>query len=484
MNPTITVGTHYSQLSNCDFRVKEDLIESFKVRTYAYSHKTHEKFPVGFVSFLDDNGKFRTGLMELVVSRLTSMNVVPVIVDNRVREHVFRNPIQALENFEERPYVQPAIDALVTHERGIWHCATNSGKTYMAAAAVHHLGLPSLFIVPPQRSSLVDQTYDVYKQVGFNMSEVGRIKASVFPDKKHVIASCATLSARIEEPATLEYLKRFKFIIYDECQELPESAQTVLDQCPAIFRLFLSGTPFTRDKHHDLRLLGFSGRILAKVSNEYLIENGYSAEPHVIYLPVQHATKLNRYETDYGRAYKQQIVHNESRNDMIAQLVHALVNIGEDPVIMVNQKEHARILVSKIRNYSTSCELYTGDQDTNERRKQLNAFSNDDIDAIVANQVLDVGISIPDITVLIIAGGGKKLTTNLQRAGRGLRKKKHRNVLFIIDIQDDLLYMKGQSNQRREIWRTQRGFLYHEVKDVTELLSVVEQVSHEKSTMI
>jgi superfamily II DNA or RNA helicase len=82
-----------------------------------------------------------------------------------------------------------------------------------------------------------------------------------------------------------------------------------------------------------------------------------------------------------------------------------------------------------------------------------------------------------EITVIIIAGGGKLERVNLQKMGRGLRRKSTRNLVFVVDIQDEQLYLKGQSKDRAKIWHSQDGFNHHIVNSIEDVVSVIQNES-------
>lgn len=477
MEVQIQAGLHLSKIltESAIPRIRESL----RVPHYKYSNFRKENVKVGEIDFVTEDGYFRTGLLDLIQTRLASW-YYDCNVDQEVRfPDLHLRDIGGLVNFEHRSYVQPAIDALVQHRRGIWSCATNAGKTYMGAAATYHLGLRTIFLVPPQRSDLVFQAYADFRTVGFTDSQVSWIKGSSLTDTEIVIASTATIASRLDRPGTKEWLSQFQFGIYDECHELPPTAVKVLDALDAPYRLFMSGTPILGQKAKDLLMIGMSGRILYRITNKLLIDAGHSAEPHVLYLTVPHTRRF--FHEGYKKVYDQEIVRNQERNSLIVTLTRLLVKAGEAVVILVDRKSHAREIVARLNGMGIKSDIYTGDVKTGGRSSRRAMFSAGDLQVLVANRVFDVGLSLPEITALIIAGGGKASHTNLQRAGRGLRKKTDRNVLFIVDIQDDCIFLKGQGVKRRRVWETQSGFTVHETQSVGELVQIVSRLSADRS---
>ncbi|MFX5809068.1 helicase-related protein, partial [Acinetobacter baumannii] len=75
--------------------------------------------------------------------------------------------------------------------------------------------------------------------------------------------------------------------------------------------------------------------------------------------------------------------------------------------------------------------------DQGERKSALTELANKDIDVLIGTTILDVGVDVPAVGLIILAGGGKAEVALRQRIGRGLRAKKFGpNVAFIVDFTD------------------------------------------------
>ena len=55
---------------------------------------------------------------------------------------------------------------------------------------------------------------------------------------------------------------------------------------------------------------------------------------------------------------------------------------------------------------------------------------------LVASTIFDEGVDIPEIDALILAGGGQSYIKNIQRVGRALRPKMHKDYVVIYDFLD------------------------------------------------
>ena len=79
---------------------------------------------------------------------------------------------------------------------------------------------------------------------------------------------------------------------------------------------------------------------------------------------------------------------------------------------------------------------------------------------LIGSTILDVGVDVPSVGMIVLAGGGKAEVATRQRIGRGLRRKKAGpNVAFIIDFADDHnMHLKSHYFERRAIVTGTPGF--------------------------
>jgi hypothetical protein len=82
--------------------------------------------------------------------------------------------------------------------------------------------------------------------------------------------------------------------------------------------LDLTGTVDESDQINLLRLLGCTGKIVTKVSNDYLIGEGHSAKPTIYMMELDTETVDAIYYLD---ARYEGIIFNEDRNDLISRKI-------------------------------------------------------------------------------------------------------------------------------------------------------------------
>lgn len=79
---------------------------------------------------------------------------------------------------------------------------------------------------------------------------------------------------------------------------------------------------------------------------------------------------------------------------------------------------------------------------------------------LIGSTILDVGVDVPSVGLVVLAGGGKAEVAHRQRIGRGLRaKKKGPNVALVVDFDDSInSHLKEHAVTRENILRTTPGF--------------------------
>ena len=94
---------------------------------------------------------------------------------------------------------------------------------------------------------------------------------------------------------------------------------------------------------------------------------------------------------------------------------------------------------------------------------------------ILISTVIKEGVSIKNIDVIILAGGGKDSDSLIQKYGRGLRAKKGKSHLTLIDFKFDKVngklngILRNHSLNRIKTYKKQ-GYKVNEIKTISELV--------------
>lgn len=446
----------------------------------------------GRSSFLDfRGGTFPAGFIHYVSAGLSRAGYKVSLVRKPAPETLgSANPI--VDTFPEDPrydFQMDTVNRLVKHRSIIAQVATGGGKSRIARLAYAKINRPTLFLTT--RAILMYQMKDAFvRDLGIEVSvlgdgqfghtitdEYGTERQAI---KKMTVGMVQTLIAKLADPdpakskeqqlkqrqeqvRMINLLSKFEFVIGEEAHEASgQSYYEIMKHCKnAHYRLALTATPFMKDdEESNMRLMAAFGPVGAKVSEELLIDRGILAKPFFKYLPdLAKPSKLFK-TTPWQAAYRLGIVENECRNK---QIVDEACNawLYKLPVmILVQHKAHGHALLEMLKEKGVKARFIFGENDQIERQAALNALRDKKLDVLIGSTILDVGVDVPAVGMVILAGGGKAEVALRQRVGRGLRAKKSGpNVCFIVDFEDaNNNHLSKHAKQRRFIIESTPGF--------------------------
>jgi superfamily II DNA or RNA helicase len=129
-------------------------------------------------------------------------------------------------------------------------------------------------------------------------------------------------------------------------------------------------------------------------------------------------------------------------------------------MVLIQQTKHGDILHRMFEAKGLRVAFIKGENDQVERKKALNDLATGKIDVLIGTTILDVGVDVPAVGLIVLAGGGKAEVALRQRIGRGLRAKKTGpNIALIVDFNDPFNnYTKQHAAQRLSIIKDTEGF--------------------------
>lgn len=262
---------------------------------------------------------------------------------------------------------------------------------------------------------------------------------------------------------TIKLLELFEFVILEEAHEASgNSYYEILKHCKnANYRLALTGTPFMRENQEsNMRLMACSGPVAIKVSEEMLINRGILATPYFKYITLKEKVPKLHMMTPWQSAYRLGITTNVERNLSICDEIVKAKTYGLTAMVLVQHTSHGDDLLRLLSESGIKAEYIQGENEQIERKAALTKLANKEIDVLIGTTILDVGVDVPAVGLIILAGGGKAEIALRQRIGRGLRAKKTGpNVAFVVDFTDHFnTTLKSHANQRLKIVKDTKGF--------------------------
>ncbi|MCG5512839.1 DEAD/DEAH box helicase [Ectothiorhodospira shaposhnikovii] len=458
-------------------------------------------------------GTFPAGFVGYVQEKLSGRGYVVQIVRKPLPEPLGpENPV--IDTFGDDPkydYQMETVRRLERHGRIIAQVATGGGKSRICRLAYARIKRPALFLTT--RSVLMYQMKDAFEEAfkikagvmgdsewsprkGFNVAMVQTLIARLLPfDPKAELERMKGENLKAQAKALkegvaykempVEAMKRqiqakmkahedrralvkrilayFEFVILEEAHEASASGYyDILNACKnAHYRLALTATPFMRqDEEANMRLMAVAGQVGIRISEKMLIDRGILAKPFFKYVDLPKPDKLYR-TTPWQRAYRIGIVENKERNLAIVKECLRASKLNMPSMVLVQHQRHGEILQDMMERAGIRAQFIYGKHEQEQRRAALGALGDGSLQVLIGSTILDVGVDVPAVGLVVLAGGGKAEVALRQRIGRGLRRKKcGPNVALVVDFSDSHnAHLKEHGATRRAIVEATEGFV-------------------------
>lgn len=437
----------------------------------------NDSFPAGFADIAVD--ELRTKGYE--VQRVTKPLPAPLGPE--------RPEVDAFGYDPKYDYQPATMDRLVKNGRMIARVATGGGKSRIARMCHARIGRRTLFVTT--RQLLMYQMKEGFEESGYEVGVIGDGEWSPLTGD-HVInvAMIQTLSQRLVEPdewdnsadaqrqrriraKTLEFLESVDLLIAEEAHEAGgEGYFSVTRACKnAWYALALTATPFMRgDAEANMRLMARFGRIGIDITEKMLIDRGVLATPFFKFARQPNKPSKLYKTTAYQRAVELGITDNEGRNLRIVDHCIDVAEHGLTTMILVGRKKHGETLAKLLATFGLRVKFIYGESKGDARKKALAALGNNELDVLIGSTILDVGVDVPSVGSVVLAGGGKAEVALRQRIGRGLRAKKFGpNVCPVLDFMDEHnKHLADHAKERLQIIKSTPGFAERLLRDTRE----------------
>jgi superfamily II DNA or RNA helicase len=476
------VWSRISDLNNVEVADALDNTTSFYVEGYRYT----KAFQTGWYDkasgqFKRWDGKkhlltqkmvFPTGLLERV-KRLLKRKKIKYTIDDK-RAPVKHGRSIKIKNYTPRFYQKDALDAAVAHGRGIIRVGTGGGKTLIAAMMLAKYNVPAIVYVIG-KDLLYQFHEELEKALGVKVGIIGDGKCDV---KKFNVCSVWTAATafNLKSKVSLDdedwapevssinsanktkikkAIEKSNLAIFDEAHFLgTDTLQSIFKvgkQCRYLFGL--SGTDW-RDDGADLLLESVCGKRIYNMPATKLIEAKFLVPPKITFLDVP------KYEEDlpkhYASVYSKYITKNEIRNGMIISAARKLISMGRKPLILVRYLSHGQNLADELSDMPIY--FVNGEVDGETRQEVKSEFIAGNLKCLIASSVFDIGVNIPCLDALILAGGGKSSVRALQRIGRVIRTYPNKDDAIIVDFIDNAKYLDKHTATRTSVYETEPAF--------------------------
>lgn len=358
---------------------------------------------------------------------------------------------------EPRPYQREALAAWRRSElRGVVVLPTGAGKTAVAVSAIERVGRSALVVVPTL--ALMKQWYSILSDAFGGDVTVGLLGGGY-----HEITSLTVTTYDSAYIHMERYGDRFALVVYDEVHHLPAPKNSVIARMLlAPYSLGLTATPERPDGGHE-RMEGLVGGIVYRKSPEDLAGR-YLAPFEIVRIPIE-LTAHERHEYTLANAVYRDFLNKHrlpmrspedwQRFIMVAATSHsggreALLAARRRRDIQSNAMRKGVTLESLLRRhwddrvivftksveevYSLSRRFLipsiTFETPAKERKEILDKFRDGRYRAVIASDVLNEGVDVPDAGVAVVLAGSASRREYVQRLGRILRPKQDKQAVL------------------------------------------------------
>jgi superfamily II DNA or RNA helicase len=370
-----------------------------------------------------------------------------------------------------RPEQQDAVDAWKRTRRGVVVMPTGTGKTEVALAILRDTGTSTLVVAPVR-----DLMYQWHRRILLALGvDAGIIGDSVFRVRPVSVTTYDSACIHMEQ-----FGAQFELVVFDECHHLPgDVRRDAARMSAAPMRLGLTATPERSDgRHADLDWLvgptvyhmpisAARGKTLADYEVVRVAvhlsdreQARYDAASRLVRRYMQQRRETNPSFTwedlcaETGanpdsrralRAYREKKAIEDRAEEKLRVLEDLFrLHAGTPVIVFAGSNAMARDVS---RRFLIPCLLNHCRK--RERLDILDGLQTGAYPALVANQVLDEGVDLPEVKVAVVIGGLASTKQAKQRLGRILRKTGNaRAVLYEVVCADTK--EEERSRQRRD----------------------------------
>lgn len=463
--------------SQCTFGA-EHLKPILSYQAVWYRQGIHAKIREPYRKSLIKKGRFLTGFLPRIYLTLSTKLEPNLSIKNNSTYRLTFKPYD-LNGIKLRKDQEELFLQAIENGRGIIKAPARSGKTVIAGALISSLSRPTLFLC--HTKDLLYQTEDEFKKFGFDVGVVGGGRKELNHDV--TIATHQSMS-KVIKPLTES---SYQLIIVDEAHHVSSfegNYAKILGNLQAKYRIGFTAT--LPEKEESLMAMeGFLGPVIGELTTEEAIGAGIIVRPKVIILKVPENSTIKK--LSYVEAYKAGIVKNRARNRMIMKTAKRYLEEDMTVLILVTRVRHGFQIhemfnrfhpylnvpficgnidvdtQKEIKRLKKKLELWLGNPQMHKtialtelkeelqelmglqervrkasasRKEYKHKLNSGEIRCIIATNIWNEGINIPNLNVVINAAGGKSEMATIQKASRSLTAAPGKEYGIIVDLFD------------------------------------------------
>ncbi|MFC7488298.1 helicase-related protein [Knoellia sp. CPCC 206453] len=363
------------------------------------------------------------------------------------------------QSFDLHKYQDRAVEeswrALTETGQALVYLATGLGKTVVAGRVLRRFLLANpgaQVLVTAHMVDLVEQLEramwrDIPKNIPTRLlhgsskpNALPGVTFGVAPTARHYIASGYSPS----------------LVIVDEAHHVGETGNyaTMLDRLPKAKRLGVTATPWRGDKYDIEQTFG---EPVVRVSISKGMKLGYLADVKYRVFADNIDWDFVREASEHGYTIKDlnKRLFIPERDEAVKGHLEKVWDRTTNPraIIFCQTIEHAeqvRDLISRRPGWERTSTLHANLK-SRERRARLLNFRSGEVPILVAVDILNEGVDVPDVNILCFARVTHSRRIFVQQLGRGLRLRKGKTYVEVLDFVSDVRRLAEVYDMREQV---------------------------------
>ena len=335
----------------------------------------------------------------------------------------------------QKIFVNRSINSLKRFSNTLGVAPTGAGKTILFSHIVGDLvrenGLGKVLIVA-HRDELTEQNHEKFRRIN------PEITTSVLDAKNKSWDGAVTFAMvqTLSMPSNLETMPAIDLLVIDEAHHAAaETYRRIINQAleinPNCKILGLTATP-NRGDGKGLREV-FSN-VADQISLAELISSGHLVIPRTFVIDVgitEELSKVKMSGADFDMAAVDQIMNQQPINEVVVEQWKKKAE-NRKTVVFCSTIAHAEAVTAVFNDNGVKAVMISGQMSSEERNRNLTAYSDGDASVIVNVQVLTEGWDHPPTSCVVLLRPSSAKSTMIQMIGRGLRTvnaQEHPNLI-------------------------------------------------------
>ena len=405
----------------------------------------------GKIRFLR-RSKVPTGLFQATRKQIEADLNLKFKVEKQLEKVEFANRGISSDRDYQNECVEAMIQAANKHSGGLILSATGTGKTRLTGQFFSRLKGNGCFIVD-ELTLLKQAQEELSKVLG---EEVGEVGDSKFLPKRITVATSQTLHLHEQDPRFADWTESLKVNVIDEIHtQMNRRSFDIVEAIapPVVFGL--TATLELQKKHVRTRAYALAGPVCYEYPLTQGQKEGHLVKGVVIQIlkegqqtaSVSRSASMLDYTTDYSNC----IVHDESRNELICELLREAVKHNYFPLVLVERVAHLKLLSEMISDLPHR--VICGEKRAEERLQSKLKFESGKVKVLLANKVFQKGVDIKKVDVIIDGGAMKSKNRAVQIFGRGIRLAEGKKGLLHFDLGDIGNRFEAAAKSRRRAFK-------------------------------